>query len=103
MELQEDIENWMTRIKHIFDVIEVAEGDRVKLATFMLSEEAHRWWKAAERVLTATPVGPDARISWNQFEEAFNEKYFSAFYQSEKSREFMLLVQGSIVCRRVCC
>ena len=53
----------MARIKQFFDLIEVAEGDRVKLATFMLSEEAHHWWKEAERVLTASLVGPDARTS----------------------------------------
>ena len=70
---EEDAENWMTRIKQIFDIMEMAEDDRLKLAIFLLVEEAQYWWKSTERVLT---TGPDVRISWRSFEEAFNEKYF---------------------------
>ena len=87
---EDEAENWLNKLKKIFAV---ADHDKLRLAIFMLSDEAQNWWEATERVLTAAPDHADAVITWAQFEEVFNEKYFSQFYQGEKRREFMLLEQ----------
>ena len=38
----------------------------------------------------------NVQVTWINFQEAFNEKYFSSYYQSGKRKEFMLLEQGSM-------
>ena len=93
---EDEAESWLKKLKKIFTILEVADHDKLRLATFMLSEEAQNWWESTERVLTAAPDHADTVITWAQFEEVFNEKYFSQFYQGEKRREFMLLEQGSL-------
>jgi hypothetical protein len=96
---EEDAENWMKRMKQIFRIMDVTDKEKLKLATFMLTEEAYHWWESTERILIAIPTGIVAAppvVTWANFEEAFNEKYFSEYYQSEKRREFLLLEQGSM-------
>ena len=78
---EEDAENWMNKICQIFNIMGVADEDKLKLAVFMLSEEAYHWWVSAERVLTTVPTA-NVQVTWRNFQEAFNEKYFSSYYQS---------------------
>ena len=95
-----DAENWIKRIEQIFRIMGATDEEKLNLATFMLTEEAYHWWEAMERTLTAsTAAGASTaaiQVTWAQFLDAFDEKYFSAYYQSERRREFMTLQQGSM-------
>ena len=94
-----EAEDWLKRIKQIFNVMEVTEEQKLKLATFMFTSEALHWWEATERLLTPVPIDAPAPVvqpivTWAQFLQAFNEKYFSDSYQRQKREEFILLTQG---------
>ena len=100
---EDEAKNWLKKLNKIFSIMEVADHDKLRLATFMLTDEAQNWWESTDRILTAVPDHAGVVISWNQFEDVFNEKYFSQFYQGEKRKEFMLLEQGTLSSEMAMC
>lgn len=73
--------------------------DKVNCATFMLKEEAKKWWQTMERALQRSHSRKGLESSQTQvvtqeaFKEVFNEKYFPQSWRQEKSWEFMNLKQ----------
>ncbi|XP_052197239.1 uncharacterized protein LOC127804418 [Diospyros lotus] len=69
------------------------EANKVGCATFMLQDEVDQWWKTMQR----TQQDPEGKgtpgVTWVQFKELFNTKYFPLCKKLEKGREFMNLKQ----------
>ncbi|WMV19044.1 hypothetical protein MTR67_012429 [Solanum verrucosum] len=88
----EDPENFIEELKKIFDVMHVADTERVELAMYQLKDVARTWfdqWKGgrAENAQHA---------SWACFKEAFLGRYFSRELKEAKVREFLTLKQDSL-------
>ena len=69
------------------------EEDKVNLATYMLQERADVWWKVA---LRTTFINREGEVSWEEFLNLFEEKYFPEHIRDAKEREFLSLVQGNL-------
>ena len=40
---EEEAENWLKKTKKIFSIMEVPDNDKLRLAAFMLTDEAQNW------------------------------------------------------------
>ena len=69
------------------------DDQRVILALFVLQGEADHWWDAKACLLKARLR--DARITWELFLEAFQEKYFPKRFRHQMEADFMKLTQGT--------
>jgi len=73
----------------------------VRYATFVLTEQARVWWRSTaetlrgQNVQLATAEEQAQLISWEQFREVFNEKYYPRDWQIQKKQYFMELKQQS--------
>ncbi len=68
----EDLENFIKELKKIFDVMYVADTERVELATYQLKDVAQVWftqWKSNR------PVGAGP-INYEGFKKAFIDRFF---------------------------
>ena len=62
----------------------------IRLATFRLEGESHRWWDWVR-------VSRDPEtITWGEFRKLFMGKFFPASARHVKAREFLELKQGNI-------
>ena len=86
-------EAWISEVEKKFKVMKCPEEDKVNLATYMLQDRADVWWKAA---LRTTFVGRESEVSWKEFLNLFEEKYFPEHIRDAKEREFLSLVQGNL-------
>ncbi|XP_059455138.1 uncharacterized protein LOC132185376 [Corylus avellana] len=86
-------ENWVLQIEKLMDVMNCTEEQRVKYATFYLTEGAERWWTAQKEHLQQR-LG--AIIPWMDFKEAFLERFFPQTTRQAKAQEFTDLIQGSM-------
>ena len=59
----------------------------------MLRDEANQWWKTMQMTLQDPERKGTPNITWVQFKELFNTKYFPPCKKMEKSWEFMNLRQ----------
>ncbi|XP_052172132.1 uncharacterized protein LOC127788050 [Diospyros lotus] len=84
-------EFWIEQTEKLLDHLHYREEEKVNCATFMLQDEADRWWKGVKRGMTPQARAP--YITWDQFKELFNEKYFPLNLRMKKEREFMELKQ----------
>ncbi|XP_020204627.1 uncharacterized protein LOC109789965 [Cajanus cajan] len=83
--------NWLTEIDKIFNVMECLLAQKVRLATFMLTADAHFWWEGVlQRMI-------DGRVHLNcdNSKRVFLEKYFPDNVRSQKEVEFLELTQGN--------
>ncbi|KAH0757858.1 hypothetical protein KY290_021351 [Solanum tuberosum] len=88
----EDPEHFIEELKKNFDVMHVADTDRVELAAYQLKDIARAWfdqWKCG-RVENAPPA------SWACFEEAFLGHFFPRELKEAKVREFLTLKEESL-------
>ncbi|XP_020208438.1 uncharacterized protein LOC109793387 [Cajanus cajan] len=83
--------NWLTEIEKIFNVMDCPLTQKVKLATFMLTVDAHFWWEGALRRM----IDGGVHLNWDSFKKAFLEKYFPDDVRSRKEMEFLELNQGN--------
>ena len=85
-----EAEHWLKEMKKILDVLEVPKEQRVSLASFMLRDEADRWWDMVKNTHDVPHMG------WTQFEELLMAKYFPEAMRRQKRSEFMHLQQGAM-------
>ncbi|XP_028068632.1 uncharacterized protein LOC114271216 [Camellia sinensis] len=81
------VEAWVLGVEKLFEVFPCTEALKVQLATFTLEDEARRWW-----MLTRTE---HQELTWTQFLELFNDKYFSQCMRDKRVTEFETLRQGN--------
>ncbi|MQM16646.1 hypothetical protein Taro_049605 [Colocasia esculenta] len=70
--------------------MQCAAGGKLLLAMFQLEKDARAWWESVEATRENGP------FTWNEFNEAFNSKYFSERVQERKAAEFAALKQRSL-------
>ena len=83
-------EHWVKEIERIFRVMQCADQNKVLLATFQLEKDARAWWESVEATLNGQ------QLTWAQFIEQFNAKYFSERVQERKAAEFAALKQRGL-------
>ncbi|KAI5327427.1 hypothetical protein L3X38_026823 [Prunus dulcis] len=86
-----EADTWLTDIKRIFEVIQCPDGDRVRLAAFLLKGNAYHWWKTVHRGY-ANP----AALTWEEFQRVFFDQFYPHSYKNAKKSEFLHLRQGSM-------
>ncbi|XP_052172124.1 uncharacterized protein LOC127788043 [Diospyros lotus] len=84
-------EFWIEQTEKLLDHLHCREEEKVNCATFMLQDEADRWWKRVKRAMNPRARAP--YITWERFKELFNEKYFPLNVRMKKERQFMELKQ----------
>ena len=80
------VEAWLKQITKIFDVLRCTDDQKVPFATFMLRGEADHWWEAVKRTHVSA-----LEMTWIEFEELFNEKYFPESIRHMKGVELIKL------------
>ncbi|XP_038875016.1 uncharacterized protein LOC120067538 [Benincasa hispida] len=78
------VENWITEIETIFRHMNIPEEQKVNCDTFMLRGDAKFWWESTQRKIKGS-------ISWQQFSQAFYNKYFPLTVIYQKEVEFLNL------------
>ena len=86
----DEAEHWVKEIERVFRVMQCSDQEKVLLATFQLERDARAWWEATEVILPHNP------ITWAEFLEHFNNKYFSDRVQEKKATEFANLKQRGL-------
>ena len=85
-------EGWLQEIEGIFDVAPCTEENKVIHATFILKGEAKNWWKNTKERM----VHQGTPLTWENFKEAFLDKYFPHNVRNQKEAEFLQLKQGNM-------
>ncbi|XP_020201827.1 uncharacterized protein LOC109787690 [Cajanus cajan] len=83
--------NWLMEIEKIFNATECPLAQKVRLATFMLTADAHFWWEGALQRM----IDGGVQLNWDNFKRVFLEKYFPDDVRSQKEVEFLELKQGN--------
>ncbi|XP_076912613.1 uncharacterized protein LOC143570977 [Bidens hawaiensis] len=88
-----EAENWIAHIEKLFEVLGVEDVFKVRLATYKLEDDAHRWWKT----LKAARGGDNyvATLPWNEFRTLFYQQYFTDADRSEYLREHSSIIQAN--------
>ncbi|XP_024021688.1 uncharacterized protein LOC112091691 [Morus notabilis] len=68
----------------------VPEKYWVEFAVYKFEGQASTWWKQTMRLHDVSTM------TWELFEELFNERYFPQSYRDKKAMEFMGLEQGDM-------
>lgn len=84
-----DAEHWIRHIEKIFNVLDIPDQYRVRLATYMFEKEANNWWEAC--VQTDPSV---KNLSWDNFKQFFFKQYFTAADRDAYVREYATIQQG---------
>jgi hypothetical protein len=82
----------MQGVERIFRVMVTSDDQKVRLATYMLAEEAEYWWDGAKRRLEAS----GEVVSWGKFRSEFLKKYFPKDLRNKKEVEFLQLKQENM-------
>ncbi|KAM6570849.1 hypothetical protein CsatA_014929 [Cannabis sativa] len=80
-------EQWLSVIDRILNFMGVVGNDRVTCATFQFQEDALVWWELITLTRDVT------LMTWEEFKELFNSKYYNEAVRSAKRKEFTELVQ----------
>jgi hypothetical protein len=83
-------------MEELLNLTGCTEGQKVMYTAYKLLGEAKRWW-GAKRNLLVMELGDESAITWTQFKKEFDNQYFPRIIREAKAREFMDLVQGSMI------
>ena len=89
----ERAESWIKNMEMIFRAMSCTAERRVDLAMYRFTEEAEHWWRATWEI----KFEEEDAISWEEFLEIFNEKYFPEHVQEKKRQEFLMLEQNKLM------
>ncbi|MQL82048.1 hypothetical protein Taro_014512 [Colocasia esculenta] len=87
-------ESWTHELERIFETMECAEEDQVRLAVYQLKGAAHEWWRVQRQ--THFQGQRLDQISWQQFSEVFHGEYFPDYSRRERRDQLHELVQGDL-------
>ncbi|XP_035540230.1 uncharacterized protein LOC118344213 [Juglans regia] len=90
-----DAESWIERMEQIFEVLYCTDDQKVKYATYHLTDMANKWWKST-RALVQLELGEAVPITWEYFKKIFLDHFFPQTLQESRARQFMDLTQGSM-------
>ncbi|GFS35664.1 hypothetical protein Acr_00g0041350 [Actinidia rufa] len=80
--------HWLQEIRKTYTVFLCTDAQKVSFAAYMFMGEAHEWW-----LLTSER---EPNMTWERFQAAFNDKYFSQALKSKKLKEFIHLKQENM-------
>ena len=80
-------ETWLTTIERTFNCARVSDADKVSCALCLLRDDASEWW------LSMRTIHDERTVTWEQFRQLLEEKYFTKALKDEKAREFLYLKQ----------
>ncbi|XP_062119246.1 uncharacterized protein LOC133832995 [Humulus lupulus] len=84
-------ENWIRTMERIFDLARVPQVDKVRLAIYLLREDASYWWDTMAAI-----HGVDT-MTWEHFRNLLEERYLTTALKDEKAREFTYLRQKKML------
>ncbi|MQM17332.1 hypothetical protein Taro_050301 [Colocasia esculenta] len=87
-------ESWTHELERIFETMECAEEDQVRLAVYQLKGAAHEWWRV-QRQMHFQGQRLD-HITWQRFSEVFHGEYFPDYARRERRDQFHALVQDDL-------
>ncbi|XP_021990885.1 uncharacterized protein LOC110887616 [Helianthus annuus] len=87
-----EAENWIAYIEKLFEVMGVGDEFKVRLASYKLEDDAHRWWKTLKEARGGDQYA--ARLPWAEFRTLFYQQYFTDADRSEYLREYASIRQG---------
>ena len=80
---------WLDRVSEIYTVMGCSDDPKVLFSGFLMAARAKDWWEAIKR---RHPTG----VTWDQFRQAFTDRFYSCSYQDAKIEEFFRLEQRSL-------
>ncbi|MQL95307.1 hypothetical protein Taro_027975 [Colocasia esculenta] len=87
-------ESWTHELERIFETMECAEEDQVRLAVYQLKGAAHEWWRVQRQ--THFQGQRLDHITWQRFSEVFYGEYFPDYARRERRDQFHALVQDDL-------
>ncbi|XP_011621278.1 uncharacterized protein LOC105420219 [Amborella trichopoda] len=88
----EKAERWRRQVETIFKVLNCIVEHKVRLGTFILEGDVEHWWGLVEQSWERSGT----EMTWENFLEAFNKKYFPDSVRERKEVEFIKLQQGNL-------
>ncbi|XP_062075124.1 uncharacterized protein LOC133779147 [Humulus lupulus] len=82
--------DWLRSVEAIFDHMELNDRQRVSCAVYLLKMEARIWWDVIKQTRDLNTM------TWVEFVQTFNKKYYRAAMLATKVDEFVTLVQGNL-------
>nr|GFC32881.1 hypothetical protein [Tanacetum cinerariifolium] len=86
-----DVENWISHMEKIFDVMGCEDAFKTRLAMYKLEGNALAWWKAYKQA-----KGSDAwliTVTWADFKKLFFLQFFPRAEQERLNREYHSICQ----------
>ena len=80
---------WLDRVSEICTVMGCSDEQKVLFSGFLMIVRAKDWWEAIKR---RHPTG----VTWDQFRQAFTDRFYPRSYQDAKIEEFFRLEQRSL-------
>ncbi|PNX63805.1 cellular nucleic acid-binding protein, partial [Trifolium pratense] len=71
---QEAAVKWIEEVEIVFEAMRFTEENKLTLGTYVLREEANKWWRNAKLRMRIAGVV----ITWEMFKGEFLRKYFPA-------------------------
>ncbi|XP_059454903.1 uncharacterized protein LOC132185099 [Corylus avellana] len=94
-------ENWFLQTEKLLKVMDCADNKMVGYATYLLSDQANRWWETKEaQVRSRLVLKEEDPIPWEEFKKEFYERFFPQTVRQARAQEFTDLVQGSMTVER---
>ena len=80
---------WLDRVSEIYAMMGCSDEHKVLFSGFLMAARAKDWWEAIKR---RHPTG----VTWDQFRQAFTDRFYPHSYQDAKIEEFFRLEQRSL-------
>ncbi|CAA0832798.1 Unknown protein, partial [Striga hermonthica] len=85
------VEEWIQGLETIFEITECTERQRIICAQLQMTGDARLWWNS----YWGMRPGEKENLTWMQFKEMMEEKYYPAHYRAKMERQFLALKQGN--------
>ncbi len=85
-----EADNWLIDVQVILNLMKLNDQEKVMCASYMLKKEARRWWQTVELKRDAS------LMTWQDFVEEFNERYFNLDNMAAQEDEFNSFRQGNL-------
>ncbi|CAA0811147.1 Unknown protein, partial [Striga hermonthica] len=85
------VEEWIQGLESIFEITEYTDRHRILCAQLQMTGDARLWWNS----YWGMRPGEKEHLTWIQFKEMLEEKYYPAHYRAEMECQFLALVQGN--------
>ncbi|KAL5577784.1 hypothetical protein UlMin_019483 [Ulmus minor] len=83
-------EEWLRNIERILDFMKLSDHERIMCATYKLTKDARYWWEVTRQTKDLET------LSWTEFVQMFNRKYFNPTMLLSKEAEFNNIQQGNM-------